>query len=78
MDNELVNFEAHLKELAQTIERMEKGDLTLEASLTHFERGITLAKHCQQALTKAEQQVEMLLTKNGQTELVDFNPPADE
>lgn len=78
MDKELTHFEANLKELTDTIEQMEKGDLSLEESLARFERGIQLAKHCQKALTAAEQKVEILITKNGQHELADFNPRAEE
>ena len=46
---------------------MEKGELTLEESLKHFERGVTLTRACQQALADAEQKVR-ILTRNGETE----------
>ena len=47
---------------------MEKGDLTLEASLTTFEEGIKLTRECQQALKTAEQKVKLLIEKNGTVE----------
>jgi len=52
---------------------MEQGDLSLEQSLQHFERGVQLTRACQQALKEAEQKVETLLQKNGQEEIVPFD-----
>ncbi|MBA3660138.1 MAG: exodeoxyribonuclease VII small subunit [Gammaproteobacteria bacterium] len=45
---------------------MEKSELSLEHSLNHFERGITLIKHCQKILTEAEQKVQILIKNNNQ------------
>lgn len=69
-----INFEKTLAELEQLVQTMEKGDLSLEESLKHFERGIVLTKTCQQALSEAEQKVSILLGKEGNSELEDFNP----
>ena len=49
------DFEASLKELETLVESMEQGDLSLEESLGHFERGVQLSRACQQALKTAEQ-----------------------
>jgi exodeoxyribonuclease VII small subunit len=54
------SFEDSLAELEALVERMESGDLSLEESLTAFERGIALTRSCQQALQAAEQKVEIL------------------
>lgn len=66
-------FEASLKELETLVEKMEQGELSLEESLKHFERGIQLTRSCQQALKDAGQKVDMLLQKNGQDEVVPFD-----
>jgi exodeoxyribonuclease VII small subunit len=66
-------FEASLKELETLVEKMEQGELSLEESLQHFERGIQLTRSCQQALKDAGQKVDMLLQKNGQDEVVPFD-----
>lgn len=66
-------FEKSLKELENLVEKMEQGDLSLEASLQHFERGVQLTRACQQTLKEAEQKVEILLKKNGQEEIVPFD-----
>ena len=69
---ETFDFEKSLAELETLVGRMENSDLTLEDSLKHFERGITLTKACQKALAAAEQKVKILMEKDG--ELQDFDP----
>lgn len=59
-DNPIPNFEKALKELEAIVSKMEGGDLTLEASLKQFEKGISLARNCQLALKHAEQRIEQL------------------
>lgn len=60
----LKDFEETLASLADIVQTMEKGDLSLEASLKQFERGVGLTKACQQALDQAEQKVKILLEDN--------------
>ena len=67
------DFEKSLKELETLVEKMEQGDLSLEESLSHFERGVQLSRSCQQALKAAEQKVEILMKKNGQEEITPFD-----
>ena len=55
-----LDFEAALAELDTVVARMEAGDLSLEASLAAYERGILLTRHCQQALQAAELKVKQL------------------
>lgn len=68
------DFEAALEELEQLVARMEEGDMTLEDALGQFERGINLTRQCQKALQEAEQKVEILMEKAGQTEAAPFDP----
>ena len=67
------SFEDSLAELEALVERMESGELSLEDSLSAFERGIALTRNCQQALQAAEQKVEILSskTRDGETEPFD-------
>lgn len=60
-----LDFEHALKELEALVTRMEQGDISLEDSLQHFERGIELTRACQNALKEAEQKVQILLEKDG-------------
>jgi exodeoxyribonuclease VII small subunit len=69
---ETLAFEKSLKELEALVAKMEQGNLSLEESLQHFERGIQLTRTCQQALKEAEQKVEILLNKSGQDDIVPF------
>ena len=39
--------------LESLVEKMEQGDLSLEDSLSHFERGVQLSRACQKALKEA-------------------------
>ena len=66
------NFEQSLAELEAIVDRMERGDLGLEESISHFEKGINLTRACQKALAEAEQKVQILLRENGDEILADF------
>lgn len=55
-----VNFEKSLKELETIVKELENGELPLENSLKQFEKGMTLAKKCQDILTDAEQKIETI------------------
>lgn len=71
--SEPVDFETALKELEGLVEKMERGDLNLEASLAAFERGVQLTRTCQEALTQAEQKVEQLVKQGSQEQLAPFD-----
>lgn len=58
--NAVAEFEHSLDELEQLVQRMEKGDLSLGDSLTAYERGVALYRHCQTALEQAELRVKLL------------------
>ena len=61
------NFEEALEELERLVSSMEEGELSLEDSMTAFEKGIKLTRECQTALQKAEQKVQILLNESGET-----------
>jgi len=69
-------FEKDLQELEDLVEKMEGGDLSLEDSLVHFERGIALTRACQKALTEAEQKIQILLAEDGSQKLQPFSSDA--
>lgn len=54
------DFESALKELESLVEKLESGDLDLNQSLAHFQRGVQLSRECQRMLDKARQTVEEL------------------
>ncbi len=59
-----------MEELEALVEKMEHGELSLEDSLQHFEKGVQLSRACQQALRDAEQKVEILMQKNDREDIV--------
>jgi exodeoxyribonuclease VII small subunit len=71
--SEPIDFEKAIVELESIVTRLEQGDLPLEDSLRHFERGVELTRACQTALQQAEQKVEILLKKSGQVLVEDFD-----
>lgn len=64
-----LTFEAALKELEETVAKLENGDLTLEQSLALYERGQQLATQCQTQLEQASLRVEQL---TGDGEIVEL------
>jgi exodeoxyribonuclease VII small subunit len=75
------DFERSLAELEAIVEKLEEGDLSLDDSLRHFERGVQLTRSCQNALKQAEQKVEMLLKRSGAEDdlsVVPFDSDADD
>jgi len=64
--DKLPNLEESLTEISKLIDKMEHSELTLEQSLSNFERGVTLIKHCQKILEEAEQKVQILIQNNHQ------------
>jgi exodeoxyribonuclease VII small subunit len=69
-----IDFEQALGELEAVVEKLEHGDLPLEEALKQFERGIELARACQESLKQAEQKVEILLKKTDDAEPQAFEP----
>jgi exodeoxyribonuclease VII small subunit len=61
------DFERSLSELESLVERLERGDLPLEDALQTFERGVELTRYCQSSLKAAQQKVEILLKRSGQS-----------
>lgn len=70
-------LEQSLTELEQLVQQMESGDLSLEESLKSFEKGIKITRSCQQALDNAQHKVQILIEKNGGSELKDFDDSTD-
>jgi exodeoxyribonuclease VII small subunit len=67
-----LDYEASITELESLVERLEQGDLSLEESLKLYESGVLLTRDCQEALSQAEQKVQLLLQQSDQANIVDF------
>jgi exodeoxyribonuclease VII small subunit len=56
----VADFERSLDELEQLVQKMEKGEQSLDDSLASYERGVGLYRQCQTALEQAELRVRLL------------------
>ncbi len=72
------NFEDALENLAELVEAMEEGELSLEESLKAFEQGIKLTRECQVALENAEQKVQLLVNSDDIPEAEPFEEDESE
>ena len=57
----MASFEDQLAELEKVVDRLERGDLTLEENVSLFERGVHLSNACKAQLTSAESRIQVLL-----------------
>ncbi len=55
-------FEQALAELEEIVKALERGDVPLEKSISLYERGDALKKHCDTLLKAAEARVEKITT----------------
>lgn len=55
-----MSFEQAMGELERVVARLESGDVPLAESITLYERGDLLRRHCETLLTAAEARVEQI------------------
>ena len=55
-----MSFEQAMAELEKVVGQLESGDVPLEQSITLYERGAELKKHCEAKLKSAEEKVAAL------------------
>lgn len=67
------DFETTLKELEEIVSRLESGELPLEEALGEFETAVKLVQQGQERLQKAEQRIQILLQKDEDAPLSDYN-----
>lgn len=71
----VASFEQSLQELEQLVEKMERGEMSLEQSLAAYERGVGLYRQCQSALEQAELRVRLLSDPDKPEDAKPFAPP---
>lgn len=57
---ETLTFEQAFAELEENVRKLEAGGLTLDESMALFERGQTLAAHCNKQLDEAELKIKQI------------------
>ena len=73
----VAHFETSLDALEQLVEKMEKGEMSLEESLAAYESGVGLYRRCQDALEQAELRVRLLSDPQDPASAVAFEPLSD-
>jgi exodeoxyribonuclease VII small subunit len=61
----MAGFEEDLTKLEAVVERLEKGDLTLDESVRLFEDGMKLSEACKAELEQAEGRIQVLAESKG-------------
>ena len=72
----VADFEASLDALETLVEKMERGDMSLEESLAAYESGVGLYRRCQAALEQAELRVRLLADPAAPGDGQPFQPDA--
>ena len=54
-------FEERLKELEEILRRLERGELSLDESVSEYEKGIAALRSCRSVLESAERKIEELV-----------------
>ncbi|MFA5407387.1 MAG: exodeoxyribonuclease VII small subunit [Bacilli bacterium] len=63
-----LKLEEELKRLETIIKELETGNVDLDDAINKYTEAMKIAKSCSDKLTKAEEQVNKILTENGQLE----------
>lgn len=73
-----MDFEKKLNRLEEIVQKMEKGELSLDESLKLFEEGVKLSRDCHGQLTNAEAQVKKLVSVDDKGNAITEKFSADE
>jgi exodeoxyribonuclease VII small subunit len=75
----MAKFEENLAALEAVVEKLERGDLSLEDSVKLFEDGVGLSNACKAELDAAEGKVQVLIEQsNGKAVVTDLEVEEDE
>ncbi len=66
----MATFEERLKTLEAVVDRLERGEMSLDESLALFEQGVELSEACRNELESAEGRVQVLLQRGRARERV--------
>ena len=67
-----MKFEEAMKELEETVKKLENGETTLDEAMELFEKGVSLTRTCQKLLGDAQLKVTQLVG-NAEKEEVPFD-----
>ena len=59
-----MKFEEAMKQLEETVSKLESGEVSLEEAMELFEKGVSLSKTCQKLLSEAQLKVTKLIAQS--------------
>ena len=75
----MARFEEQLTALETVVERLERGELSLDESVRLFEEGMKLAQVCREELEQAEGKIQVLVEgKGGKMQVAEMEVEEDE
>jgi exodeoxyribonuclease VII small subunit len=75
----MANFEEQLTALETVVERLERGELSLDESVRLFEEGVKLSNACKKELEAAEGRIQVLVEGgSGKMRVVDLDVEGEE
>ena len=69
-----MSFEAALKELETIVEKLERGDVSLDDAVDAYERGTELKRHCQNRLDEAKMRVDAIRAQKASADAEAITP----
>lgn len=73
MAREKKNFEKSLNELEEIVEKLERGEMSLDDSIEIFQKGVTLSRDLSKMLDEIEKKITILVeNENGEIKEKDF------
>ncbi len=74
----MAGFEKKLAQLETVVERLERGELSLDESVRLFEEGMKLSQACKEELEQAEGRIQVLVeTKGGKMQAAELEVDED-
>jgi exodeoxyribonuclease VII small subunit len=73
----MASFEEQLAALEGVVERLERGELTLDDSVRLFEEGVKLSEACKKELEAAEGRIQVLVERGRELVAVDLDVEDD-
>lgn len=67
------SFEEQMEQLEKIVEELERGELSLEDSVSKFEEGIKISKKCNKTLEEAEKKITILVKQEGEMKEENFD-----
>ena len=68
----LISFEDSLKKLEDIVEKLESGEISLNESVSLYEKGVELKRYCEKKLKEVELTIKKIKLRDGKVIKEDF------